>query len=109
VLHGTAGARVDETTRRALETVVRTYSMSAHAESASAQGEAVPPEFAHRFGIYGPPEHCVERLRDLEAAGVERAAFIPPLKSSDPDGVTMRRIGEEVIPALAVTREGAAT
>jgi alkanesulfonate monooxygenase SsuD/methylene tetrahydromethanopterin reductase-like flavin-dependent oxidoreductase (luciferase family) len=101
VRYGEPDASVDGPTRSALKRVRAHYSMNDHAESASAQAKVVPDEFADRFGICDPPELCTARPREIAAVGVDRVVLIPQLKPSDPDGVTLRRIGDEVIPAFA--------
>lgn len=56
------------------------------------------PAVAARFGVFGPPEHCAERMRELMELGVSRFVVIPP---GQPQDATLRRLVEDVLPALA--------
>jgi 5,10-methylenetetrahydromethanopterin reductase len=100
VMHGTIQGPVDEMARQTFTALRERYHMSGHAESGSAHGQLASAEFADAYGLYGPPEHFVERLNELVELGITHVRLVPPLKTSDPDGVTMRRLGEEVIPSF---------
>ncbi len=50
-----------------------------------------------QFAIVGPPEHCIERLRELEAAGAQN--IVIPVVTGDVMQVT-REIGEKILPAF---------
>lgn len=54
-------------------------------------------EFSDEW-LYGPPERIVERLKEYEAAGVQRV-MLQHLSHQDLDAVAL--IGDEVIPAVA--------
>jgi len=53
---------------------------------------------AERFAIVGPPEVCVERLREIEAAGVPNVLFGFGGANRRP---LFRALGEQVLPHLA--------
>ena len=59
-------------------------------------------DFVDRFAIAGPPEYCIERLRELEALGMERIAISGPTAGADADAarVAMSLMDTEVLPAL---------
>ena len=101
VMHGEVQGPVDDKAREAFASLRDQYSMSGHAESGSSHAQVPPADFADAYGLYGAPEHFVQRLRALRELGLSFVTLIPPLKTSDPDGVTMRRLAEEVIPAFA--------
>jgi len=58
------------------------------------------PDVADRFGIFGPASSCVERLQELTELGLTRFVVIPPGPAADPEGTTLRRIADTVLPAL---------
>jgi 5,10-methylenetetrahydromethanopterin reductase len=102
VMHGrVSGPASDEDTRQ-LAAVREVYDMGAHTRISSPQANALAPEFVDRFGIVGPPERCVERLRELVDLGVERVVAVGPAAPnlSGEAAVAARLMVEEVLPAL---------
>lgn len=98
VMYGSVASPVDEPTKAALERLRDEFVMDPQA--VRAQDRTALEQFEDRFGIYGPPEHCIERLRELPDE-LELVNIMRPMKGlDDPDDVTMRRVGDEVIPAF---------
>jgi 5,10-methylenetetrahydromethanopterin reductase len=88
--------------REVVEEVAARYETTRHAQTASAQTAAVPDDFLDRFAVVGPPERCVQRLRELTALGLERLVVVGASKDADPrDAARTRKLfAEEVLPAL---------
>lgn len=78
------------------------YDRPHHTLGGASHTEVVDDDFAARFGIVGPPDQCISRLEELQAAGVERFVIIGP--SIDADPAERRRSNrlmiDEVLPAL---------
>jgi 5,10-methylenetetrahydromethanopterin reductase len=68
-------AGVDDRTRAQLEVARTSYDMTKHGENHSSHAESVDADLVERFGIAGPPEHCVARLTELKALGLDRIVF----------------------------------
>lgn len=65
------------------------YDMTRHGEKISDEklgGATLSADFVERFAIVGPPDHCVDRLLDLHALGVDRFVIVGP--GYHPEAVT---------------------
>lgn len=107
-MDGRVRAPIDETSRRVLEDVHGAYDLGRHTLAGSPQAERLTPDFVDRFGILGPPEHCVERLGRLVELGIDRFVVVGPSIDADRDDArtAVRTMTDEVLPALR-EREGA--
>jgi 5,10-methylenetetrahydromethanopterin reductase len=66
------------------------------------QAAILTPEFAREYGVFGPPDHCVGRLRALIGLGVTRFVIVGPARDADPAERERAedRFATEVMPAL---------
>ena len=74
------------------------YDYSEHSRVGAEHGRQVSDEACERFCVLGPPEQHVEKLRGLEAAGVDQWNIY--LMTHDQER-TLEVYGNEIIPALA--------
>ena len=74
------------------------YDYSEHSRVGAKHGEQITDETCERFCILGTPEQHVEKLRRLEAAGVDQWNIY--LMTSGQDE-TLEVYGRDVIPAFA--------
>ena len=58
-----------------LHTVHDAYDMHEHTRGGSPQAAKLTEGFVDRFGIVGPPDHCIERLRALVELGIDRLSW----------------------------------
>ncbi len=102
VMHGrTAGPLFDGGT----ETLTRlrnSYDMRQHTRADSPQAAQLDDDFVDRFGIVGAPNHCVERLHEMAALGIDRFVIVGPSLGADRDqaAAATERFVSEVLPAL---------
>jgi 5,10-methylenetetrahydromethanopterin reductase len=68
-------AGVDEQTRAQFDMARTSYDMTRHAETHSSHAASMNDELVDRFGIAGPPDHCIDRLRGLMSLGLDRIVF----------------------------------
>ncbi|WP_265521026.1 TIGR03842 family LLM class F420-dependent oxidoreductase [Oerskovia flava] len=73
------------------------YDYAEHGRAANTHTAFVTDEIVDRFCLVGPPEHHVERLRELEALGVDQFAVY---LQHDAQEETLRAYGQVVVPAL---------
>ncbi len=100
-MYGRVVGPATEHQREVLGAIHAAYDMHHHSVPGSAQEAAVTAEFEHGFGIFGPPNYCVERLSQLIELGIDR--FIlrgSPLDPADPDSASSERFVQEVAPQL---------
>ncbi len=87
--------------RTVLSAIHDSYDMHGHGRPGSAQAAAIPAEFERAFGVFGPPDYCVQRLGGLVELGIDR--FIlrgSPLDPADSDSAASERFVQEVAPQL---------
>ena len=103
VMDGIIHSPVDDVQRSVLDNVHNAYDMTNHTRSGSAQTAALTSEFIDTYGIAGPPEHCITRLRELAGLGVERFVIVGPSAGSDRTAgeVARRLFVNEVLPDFA--------
>lgn len=101
-MDGTVRTPIDPESERVLHGVHDRYDMNQHTRAGSPQAAELTDEFVDRFGIIGPPEHCVERLRELAALGVDRFIVVGPSMDAEQDDARLAQkmfVGE-VLPAI---------
>ena len=96
-MYGTVVGPASDDQRSALTAIHDNYDMHGHGRPGSAQASSIPPEFERDFGVFGPPDYCVQRLGELVEIGIDR--FIlrgSPLDPADPDSQASERFVQEV-------------
>jgi 5,10-methylenetetrahydromethanopterin reductase len=103
VMHGAISGPVDEGQRQVLEGLNEHYDMKQHTRVDSRQAERMQPGFVDRFAIVGPPDACIERLREIEGLGIEKAILVGPTAGADPSiaAESLALLDREVVPAFA--------
>ena len=97
-----AGAVLDPADAAVVGEVTRDYSDAAHATATATQARDLPDDFLDRFCVIGPPEHCVERLRELVGLGLDHVIVVGPGRDTDPAvrEASEQLFAREVLPAL---------
>jgi 5,10-methylenetetrahydromethanopterin reductase len=101
-MDGTVRSPIDAESERVLHEVHDSYDMNQHTRAGSPQAAQLTDEFVDRFGVVGPPEHCVERLQRLAALGVDRFIVVGPSMDAEQDDARLAQkmfVGE-VLPAI---------
>lgn len=103
VMHGKIAGPVDEGQRSVLDALNERYDMKQHTRADSAQAELMDADFVDRFAIVGPPERCIERLRSLEALGLDKLILVGPTAGADREAAAaaLALLDREVLPAFA--------
>lgn len=102
VMHGEVIGPASDEERATLARVHDAYDMNVHARGGSPQAAALTNEFAAEFGVFGPPDYCLQRLQELAELGVDRVIVVGPnvsARDADPARAAERLI-TEVLPAL---------
>ena len=102
---GTEGAPPDglsDVTREGIELLADDYDESRHGHGNAPAARRLDDEFIDRFAVVGTAEEVAERLREIEALGIERVIVVPGSLDADPAAVEESnvRFGEGVLPAL---------
>ncbi len=83
VMHGKVAGPADEATRQVLAKLHDGYDMRRHTRADSVQATLMNDEFVDAFAIAGPPDHCLGRLAELEALGVQKVIVSGPTAGTD--------------------------
>ncbi len=103
VMHGKAHGPLSTDEQATLERLHDGYDMKAHTRTDSNQAALLSPEFIDRFAIAGPPAYCIERLRALEALGIDKVIISGATGGADPSEARRAAalLDAEVVPAFA--------
>ena len=99
-MHGKVVGPVSGEAREILEQIHSSYDMKRHGAHG---GDFITSDFAHEFGIYGPPSYCIDRLSQLAELGVDRFILAggPDLAMPMPEIAALaERFVAEVLPAF---------
>ncbi len=100
-MYGTVVGPASDRSRSVLGDIHDAYDMNEHARPGSAQDQAATAEFSREFGVFGPPDHCVEKLSRLIELGVDRFVLRgSPLDPANPDSAVSERFTQDVIQQL---------
>jgi 5,10-methylenetetrahydromethanopterin reductase len=91
VMHGRANGPVSAGDRAVFEALRSNYDMRAHTRGDSRQAGTLTDDFVDRFAIVGPPERCIDRLRSLEALGLDKVAISGGMRGADADDAAVGR------------------
>lgn len=102
VIHGSVVGPADEHQKEVFTAVHANYDMNHHGGAGSKQSEVLDDTFTDRFGVFGPPAHCIARLRELIDLGLDRLIVFGPSSGTARDAAerALQRFHEEVMPAL---------
>jgi 5,10-methylenetetrahydromethanopterin reductase len=76
------------------------YDMTRHATVDKMADDALPDDFIDRFAIVGSVEHCVERLVQLVALGIDHFHTVGVIFDADAEEATRHLFVSEVMPAV---------
>ena len=105
VMHGEAQGPLSDAERETLGRLHSGYDMKQHTRADSRQANLLPDEFIDRFAIAGPPEHCIERLQELAALGIEKVIVSGATAGTDPTEARLAAtlLDEAVVPEFAAS------
>jgi 5,10-methylenetetrahydromethanopterin reductase len=111
-MHGTVTSPMRGDDSAEVRRLVSAYDLGWHGDASAEHRAEVSDEYIQRFGIAGPVEHCISRLRQIEEIGVDRVVVLDLGSPNDQQLIDSRAaLLGQVMPALRATtpRVGAAT
>ena len=72
VMHGKTSGPLTESQKEVMHKLRDSYNMNLHTKAESEQANVLTPEFIDEYAIIGMPERIVERVKDLEALGIDK-------------------------------------
>lgn len=104
VIQGTGAGPFAPGDVEALMAIRREYDMNRHADVTGGNrltgGTVLPPDFVRRFAVVGNPAHCLARLRELLACGLDRLVIVGPGFYPESWGDARHLFERQVLPAL---------
>ena len=102
VMHGKPNGPMSPEAAQALQSLYDTYDMNKHTQDNSRQAAGLPADFIDHFGVVGPPDRCIEKLKTLTALGLDKLFFGVMFRLvQTPEGRTAKAVIEkEILPAL---------
>ena len=102
VMHGKANGPVSTGDAAVLEKLRSNYDMRKHTQGDSRQAGTLTDDFVDRFAIVGTPDRCIERLRSLEALGLDTVAISGGMRgaSAEDAAVSKRLVAEQVLTGM---------
>lgn len=101
-MDGKVRTPIDDASKAVLQRVHGAYDMHHHTQATSPQAGFLTADFVDSFGIVGPADHCIDRLAQLVATGIDKLVIVGP--SADVDRAEARRAREifehDVLPAV---------
>jgi len=93
---------LSEADRGVSEQLAANYDMRRHAASGARHETALTDDFVDRFGIVGPPDRVVQRLRELIALGLDHFVIVGHGRDTPADVLreSSARFGHEVLRRL---------
>ncbi|MBM3646853.1 MAG: LLM class flavin-dependent oxidoreductase [Alphaproteobacteria bacterium] len=93
MMHGKTDVPTSAGDQQVLEKLISNYDMKAHTRGDSRQATTLTADFIDRMAIVGPPQRCIERLRELEALGLDKVAISGATRgASEEDAAVGRRL-----------------
>jgi 5,10-methylenetetrahydromethanopterin reductase len=85
VMHGDVVGPVSAQQAEVMRRLHDDYDMRQHTRADSTQAALLTDDFVDSYAIVGPPEHCIERLRTLQALGLDKFVVVGATVGADPD------------------------
>lgn len=103
VMHGEAQGPLDQAERETLARLHAGYDMRKHTRTDSRQADLLPDAFIDRFAIAGSPAHCIARLEEIAALGIDKVIVSGPTAGADPNEARRAAalLDEAVVPVFA--------
>lgn len=98
VMHGEVAGPLSEDQRKVLNSIHNAYDMRQHTRGDSPQAAVLTDEFIDRFAIVGSPDHCIERLQELQDLGLDKLIFSGPVSGRRDGGRTLME--SAVLPSM---------
>jgi 5,10-methylenetetrahydromethanopterin reductase len=102
VMHGKTEVPTSTGDKKVLEALISNYDMKAHTRGDSRQATTLTDDFVDRMAIVGPPARCIERLKELQALGLDKVAISGATRgASEGDAAVGRKlVTEHLLPGV---------
>lgn len=102
VMHGEVRGTISPEQRAVLNRLHDQYDMKFHTRTDSAQANVLTDDFIDQYAVVGTADQCINRLKAIEALGIDKVIIIGPTAAADRDAARASRIllAEQVLAAF---------
>ncbi len=83
VIHGKVRGSIPPGQESVLNRLHDAYDMNEHTRSDSKQANILTDEFIDQYAIVGSVDHCIDRLKEIEAMGIDKVMIVGPSTGAD--------------------------
>ena len=99
VMHGKTSGPLSDSQKQVMQDLRNSYNMKQHTKGDSDQAATLTPEFIDEYAVIGMPDRVVERLRELEAIGIDKVVLGGTRAGASAETEEARKLVEaEVLP-----------
>ncbi|MGV9802565.1 LLM class flavin-dependent oxidoreductase [Mycobacterium sp. NPDC003449] len=89
-------AKVEPSLEKAIDRIRETYNYYEHMNTEASHADLVPDELVDLFALAGTPDECAQRLKEVEALGVDQVSIVPFVRPGESRAPTIRTFAEIV-------------
>jgi 5,10-methylenetetrahydromethanopterin reductase len=89
-------AQVEPALEAAIDKIREQYNYYEHMNPEAAHADLVPDELVDLFALAGTPDECAQRLKEIEALGVDQVSIVPFVRPGESRAPTIRTFSEIV-------------
>jgi 5,10-methylenetetrahydromethanopterin reductase len=89
-------AKVEPSLEQAIDRIRESYDYYQHMNTEASHADLVPDELVDLFALAGTPDECAQRLKEIEALGVDQVSIVPFVRPGESRAPTIRTFAEIV-------------
>ncbi|GAB5895122.1 LLM class flavin-dependent oxidoreductase [Mycolicibacterium mageritense] len=87
-------AKVEPSLEEAIDRIRESYDYYQHMNTEASHADLVPDELVDLFALAGTPDECAQRLKEIEALGVDQVSIVPFVRPGESRAPTIRTFAE---------------
>ncbi|WP_396933940.1 LLM class flavin-dependent oxidoreductase [Mycolicibacterium sp.] len=87
-------AKVEPSLEQAIDRIRESYDYYQHMNTEASHADLVPDELVDLFALAGTPDECAQRLKEIEALGVDQVSIVPFVRPGESRAPTIRTFAE---------------
>lgn len=87
-------AKVEPSLEQAIDRIRESYDYYQHMNTEASHADLVPDELVDLFALAGAPDECAQRLKEIEALGVDQVSIVPFVRPGESRAPTIRTFAE---------------
>lgn len=87
---------MDPALEAAIDRIRESYDYYHHMDTEASHADLVPDELVDLFALAGTPDECAQRLKEIEALGVDQVSIVPFVRPGQSKETTIRTFADIV-------------